>query len=260
MLSWIGDGVCDVSLDVAECNFDGGDCGSMTTTEANSGACVFPNGVPESWLGDNICDEVLNNAMCDFDGGDCGESSTPSTITTTPQWTACVIPSFLEDLYGNGECDSVFNSPECSYDGGDCDVSGTSTTEADPDACVIPDGVPASWLGDNYCDEVLNNEMCDFDGGDCSESSSSTPVGVTTTQMPGTSTTEADPAACIIPDGIPEVWLGDSYCDEALNNEMCDFDGGDCVGSPTPPTITTDTGIPEGCIIPEGMPPTWLGK
>ena len=77
----------------------------------------------------------------------------------------------MEDLYGNGECDSVFNYPECGYDGGDCDPDGTSTTEADPGACVIPDGIPESWLGDNYCDEALNNEMCDFDGGDCAGSS-----------------------------------------------------------------------------------------
>ena len=94
------------------------------------------------------------------------------------------------------------NTPACDFDGGDCEESGSSTTDANSGACIIPDGIPESWLGDNYCDEVLNNEMCDFDGGDCSESSSSTPVGVTTTQMPGI------PEGCIIPAGMPPTWLG----------------------------------------------------
>ena len=26
-------------------------------------------------------------------------------------------------------------------------------------------------------------------------------------------------------------WIGDGYCDDINNNEVCDFDGGDCCGS-----------------------------
>ena len=26
-------------------------------------------------------------------------------------------------------------------------------------------------------------------------------------------------------------WIGDNYCDDATNNEECEWDGGDCCGS-----------------------------
>ena len=30
-------------------------------------------------------------------------------------------------------------------------------------------------------------------------------------------------------------WIGDGFCDDANNNEACEFDGGDCHGSNSPP-------------------------
>lgn len=32
-------------------------------------------------------------------------------------------------------------------------------------------------------------------------------------------------------DGCPPNWITDRYCDQACNNSMCDWDGGDCEGA-----------------------------
>lgn len=32
-------------------------------------------------------------------------------------------------------------------------------------------------------------------------------------------------------EGCPPNWITDRYCDQACNNSMCDWDGGDCVGA-----------------------------
>ena len=29
---------------------------------------------------------------------------------------------------------------------------------------------------------------------------------------------------------IPQ-WIGDGYCDDVINTELCNYDGGDCCGS-----------------------------
>ena len=38
-------------------------------------------------------------------------------------------------------------------------------------------------------------------------------------------TTAPPPEEC-----TPESWIGDSACDDHLNNEVCGWDGGDCCG------------------------------
>ena len=32
-------------------------------------------------------------------------------------------------------------------------------------------------------------------------------------------------------EGCPPNWITDHYCDQACNNSMCDWDGGDCEGA-----------------------------
>ena len=34
-----------------------------------------------------------------------------------------------------------------------------------------------------------------------------------------------------IADGGKKEWIGDGFCDDMNNQEMCDFDGGDCCGA-----------------------------
>ena len=66
--------------------------------------------------------------------------------------------SSLTNVLGDNYCDDVLNTAECQYDLGDCSSEPTGataptliwTTGASPDVpddCIIPDGVPAYWLG-----------------------------------------------------------------------------------------------------------------
>ena len=33
---------------------------------------------------------------------------------------------------------------------------------------------------------------------------------------------------CIPPNGVDPTWVGDLFCDDALNTPQCNYDGGDC--------------------------------
>ena len=85
--SWISDGYCDPSCNVAACDFDGGDCNgtssrfsgwSQRSQSSSSQSSASPTsrycsyGCPNTWIGDKVCDRACKNAACGFDGGDCG--------------------------------------------------------------------------------------------------------------------------------------------------------------------------------------------
>ena len=81
---WLGDGYCDLTCNVAECNWDQGDCVNATNADGRTGAwdanrlkdptalryCV--TGCPNAWVGDKVCDRSCKVVECAFDGGDCG--------------------------------------------------------------------------------------------------------------------------------------------------------------------------------------------
>ena len=80
--AFVGDGVCNDETNIAECDYDGGDC------------CPNPN-----LVGDAICHDEINHLGCNYDGGDC-----------------CSNP----EMVGNGFCDEQTNNFECAYDDGEC--------------------------------------------------------------------------------------------------------------------------------------------
>ncbi|KAG2383222.1 hypothetical protein C9374_004559 [Naegleria lovaniensis] len=98
--SWLGDGYCDLSCNVTQCDFDGGDCignnvrmsyGSSSFGNSwnnwNTGSTgQLPNWMsssksnyhnycaascPDTWIGDRFCDRPCNVRECGFDAGDC---------------------------------------------------------------------------------------------------------------------------------------------------------------------------------------------
>ena len=50
----VGDGICNDETNIAECNYDGGDC--------------CPN---SNMVGNGVCNDETNNLECNYDGGDC---------------------------------------------------------------------------------------------------------------------------------------------------------------------------------------------
>ena len=87
--------------------------------------------------------------------------------------------------------------------------------------CSNTCGYP-SWIGDNYCDDVNNHCGCDWDGGDCCGSNINTAVCLACECLD-----PKDPNSCASNSG----WIGDGFCDDGKNNEICQWDGGDCCGS-----------------------------
>ena len=58
----VGNGFCNDDTNIAECDYDGGDCCSNSEFVANG----FTN-----MVGDGICHDETNHLGCNCDGGDC---------------------------------------------------------------------------------------------------------------------------------------------------------------------------------------------
>jgi hypothetical protein len=106
---WLGDGVCDPSLDCGEHGRDLGDCAPCDDADTD-GLCDAEDACPVhigeatdclghcvhgSWIGDGICDEELDCARAAWDGGDCAGLGVPTApeVGITPH-----APSALDDL------------------------------------------------------------------------------------------------------------------------------------------------------------------
>ncbi|GMH84780.1 hypothetical protein TL16_g10024 [Triparma laevis f. inornata] len=89
-----------------------------------------------------------------------------------------------------------------------------------------------SWVGDGHCDHCeYNTEECGWDGGDCcSETCTDTPSYLCAgnkNHCLDPSTNEYKQEMLIILE-CDEFFIGNGYCDQQNNNEVCNYDGGDC--------------------------------
>ena len=161
--TWLGDGVCDDygasgNCNVAECNYDNGDCLTSPPSPPSPPAPPPSNcPCPTSWLADGVCDATLgcNVADCNYDGGDCTGASPPPAMGANcdcpPEWI------------GDGFCDTVAtsmkdcNTAQCSFDGGDCVTSPPSESPTTGGTMGPACECPSSWLGDGACDAFYLN-------------------------------------------------------------------------------------------------------
>ena len=102
--AFVGDGVCNDETNIAECEYDGGDC------------CPNPERVANS-----ICNDENNVVECSYDGGDC-----------------CPNPNMV----GDAICHDETNHLGCNYDGGDCCVN--VNTDSCSDCNCLASGVITS--------------------------------------------------------------------------------------------------------------------
>jgi hypothetical protein len=104
--AFVGDGVCNDQTNIAECDYDGGDCcGCVITEHCEDCAClgnINSDEVTNPLVGDGVCNEDINNVECSYDGGDCCPNS---------------------NMVGDAICNDETNHLGCSYDGGDCCVN-----------------------------------------------------------------------------------------------------------------------------------------
>ena len=105
-----------------------------------------------------------------------------------------------------------------------------------PQYCTTED---KSSIYDGYCDDVNNNVLCNFDGGDCCDNFYD--VGCDYCEeciCLGSGTVGQDSCQREIYTGYAkncsflDESVSDEFCDDANNNEQCNFDGGDCCNNP----------------------------
>ena len=253
---FLGDGYCDTLLNNEPCNYDGGDCCPQTCINGPGGCFESPEtcldplatvaavaGCQVEFVSDGACDASNNKEECGYDGGDC----CPLTCIFGPggcfeSEETCEDPLGRCDFFGlpvfylgDGYCDQELNYEGCNYDNGDC-CEATCTNNPDIVCpcgangfnCIDPlvqGGCVLEEISNGVCNPENNREECEFDGGDCCPQSCVFGPGFCLGQSEETC---LDPLGQCDTGGAPIEWVGDGICDFILNNEGCDYDGGDC--------------------------------
>ena len=112
MPQFVGDGDCDIDNNVAECDFDLGDCDFTTATMSSKTTSTTTR----------ITTSTSTSVIV--------TKSESTTISTLKSSTTTTVPASV----GNGICDDTLNFHSDGYDGGDC-CSGASSYDS-CDECV----------------------------------------------------------------------------------------------------------------------------
>ena len=173
---WIGDSFCDDKTNIADCDYDGGDCCANINTDYceeckcyHEDNCVL--GYTPSVVGDSFCNDETNIANCNYDGGDCCERNINSDFCSDCKCyfnESCV--AGIHPLVGDGFCNDQTNNEICNYDGGDCCGSCVLNNQCTQCACLAGANVTNILIGNGFCNNEFNNADCYFDGGDCCKS------------------------------------------------------------------------------------------
>ena len=136
-------------------------------------------------------------------------------------------------MLGNGFCDDMANNKECRYDGGDCCGVCVNTEYCIKCECLEEYDNSANFLnvmlGNGYCDDGLNKEECFYDGGDC--------CGFCINTLTCTKCECLQDVGEYNVVGPTAPFIGNGFCDDALNKVECNFDAGDCCG----PNVKTES-------------------
>ena len=151
-------------------------------------------------LGNQICDPPCNIPECGNDHGDCDHLDMEPRELGDDE---CAMGCFLH-LIGNGICDPMCHVGPCQMDGGDCDTQAETTNFISEDYEECFPGCFQS-ASDGVCDPVCDMPECGNDFGDC--------------VFPNN-------FECSM--GCPWDYLGNGYCEESCNNDLCNFDAPDC--------------------------------
>ena len=259
--SSIADGVCDHSVNIGACGFDGGDCCE----------CIcFADGTPCNPTGSAFdCQDPDASADCSPTTISTGS---PTATPTGSQTSASTYPACSGDSarIQDGFCNETNNNAECGYDGGDCcsctcvdDLEFPCGEDGGGFDCRDPDVTPAckvigassegnaNFIQDLFCNSSVNNVECGYDGGDCCICTCVDVFESTGNDGPGyrcgvNGFDCLDPsvsAECASVDAVPTPsptmfplpdcegstdFIGNGMCDEDTNSLACGWDGGDC--------------------------------
>ena len=148
-------------------------------------------------LGDCCLPEV-DTSMCFY--CKCQEDYEPTTTTLASEANLC--NNALTHFVGDGSCDDENNYASCNYDEGDCCLPVVDTTYCTK--CICKNGPVTTSEPQTTMDSTM---------------------GTTTIEMEQTTKTSVNTGqnGCKYPEHV-----GDGFCNDATNKEICDYDGGDC--------------------------------
>jgi len=248
-----GDSYCDDKNNIADCDWDGGDCCHNSEEEnlqqfiyCDACECRDPDGTQSprkcrlpKYQNDDHCDDANNKGSCDWDGGDCcGEDVNTKYCSEC----LCVDPEHkgsrcITKHLGDGFCDDANNNIKCSWDKGDCcNAHHVGQFRYCQDcSCLDPTVHQANKLNkcagkcgsdthkdDQFCDDDNNNCGCGWDGGDCCGKTGNMNQYKYCFQCACRDPTYVAPQCPI------EKFKGDGVCDDHNNIPGCNWDGGDC--------------------------------
>ena len=150
----VGNGFCNDDTNIAECDYDGGDCCGYCVITEYCEDCVClgltSDEITNRLVGNSLCNDETNNLNCNYDGGDCCGYSINSEYCTecTCFHNETCLAGLTHAFVGDGICNDETNIAECDYDGLDC--------------CLNP-----NMVGDGICNDDTNHIECNYDGGDC---------------------------------------------------------------------------------------------
>ena len=173
-------------------------------------------------IGDEICDGIANTEACNYDDGD------------------CCLEEINRICYGD---DCICHEDGLLHPEVSCNLNllSFSNSKISKRLIVYITDCEEKYIGDGIFDDIYNTPDCEFDGGDCCTSESdmislSCWKCVCHNETTYTSSTPMEyeterPTVCKLDDYYMDVDyddIGDGICDENLNHEVCNYDGGDC--------------------------------
>ena len=152
----VGNGLCNDITNIAECNYDGGDCCGYTI---NREQCIECTCLKEEtcaagvhpWVGDGFCNDETNIAECNYDGGDCCPN--PNIMRNDfchIRYGAC--------NYGEGTCCTTVNMDYCS----DCICHGSGIITSPNYPGYYEENLDLTWLIQVQFGKLINITFLDF--------------------------------------------------------------------------------------------------
>ena len=260
----LGNGKCNDKNNNCGCDWDNGDCCGPPSSDIQYSNCLLQP--------DLTCclDPHWRSTTTTARGG--GPIRTTASATTRPQFTGTTT------TIGRGQATDQTRTDEQTR------PPSTTTTRRQQVYCSSSApclGIVAN-LGNGKCNDINNKCACDWDNGDCCGAPQSSvqystcttvPDGSccrdpefvpqrtsTVTFSPTTTTTSSPPVTR--PPVLPcaptcqgnQPTMGNGKCNDVNNNCACDWDNGDCCGSPTSSTQFSTCGVgPDGtcCLDPD---------
>lgn len=110
----IGDGVCDILLNIASCGYDGGDCCLCTCLDGEEYQC---GSFGYDCQDPDVPSDCMNASFSYVPPS--GLSMSTTSFASDGSYSDCAEDGRPVHWIGDGVCDIMSNNPDCGYDGGD---------------------------------------------------------------------------------------------------------------------------------------------